>query len=169
MGETIQKFTAEVLSVALRISEGISGLCTTFHTLARSPSDGEFFILSDAAGREHPIHFRTVTSWAILRFILQDKFKGSKGQHRVLRGKYLLQGRSTGRDINFRMDWDNAFLPYQRVDMSVMCEDVRCILVTKSLKERFWVLKPHAEVSCPCCGTKSPYYGGNTIKKAHQW
>ncbi|KAM0244019.1 hypothetical protein ACHAP5_006683 [Fusarium lateritium] len=92
--------------------------------LDRGPSD-EHFMLDDITGRAIPIHLKTVTSWEMLDFILKERFKGKKGARRIQRKLYSLQEDNTHRGVNWSTPWESAFLPYQKVTMSLMCKEAK--------------------------------------------
>ncbi|KAK6222550.1 vegetative cell wall protein gp1 [Colletotrichum tabaci] len=108
------------------------------------PVSEEFFLLEDATGKVFPIHLRTITSWEAFEYIIVDRFKGRKGAHRIQRKRYSLQERATRRAVDRSVDWDSAFLPYQKVDMSLMCREAQRATPTKS------------SPTCPRCFTESP-------------
>ncbi|KZL74992.1 hypothetical protein CT0861_07526 [Colletotrichum tofieldiae] len=142
LGIDLQKATAQLLSMMIAISGELGGIRTVLMRLER-PLNDEHFILEDATGRVFPIHFKTITSWEAFEFIIADRFKGKKGANRIRRKRYLLQERATQREVIRSTDWESAFLPYQRVDMSLLC--------TESQK-----VDQRAFSSCPFCKTISP-------------
>lgn len=103
----------------------------------------EHFVLEDATGRPIPIHLKTVTSWAMFEYILQEHFKGRTGAHRVGRKRYMLNERATSMEIDRTKIWANAFRPYQRIDMSILC---------KAPSTQTDVDK---STTCPFCGKQS--------------
>ncbi|KAJ0107175.1 hypothetical protein J7T55_014705 [Diaporthe amygdali] len=117
----IQKSTTQVLSLVFTISTGVAELRSMIMKI-EWPLGGEHFILEDATGRAFPIPLKTVTSWDLFEYILQEHFKGRTGAHRVLRRRYLLSERTTSTDVERTTAWENAFRPYQRIDMSIMCK-----------------------------------------------
>lgn len=138
----IHKSITEVLSYVFSISTGVAELRSMLMALERPLSD-EHFVLEDASGRLFPIHLKTVTSWHVFEYILQDLFKGRTGAHRVSRRRYILNERATSREIGRNIAWANAFRPYQRVDMSIMCEE--------SAKD----IDDEKSATCPFCGSQS--------------
>lgn len=113
-----------------------------FMGLERPLSD-EHFVLEDATDRAFPIHMKTVTSWDVFEYILQEHFKGRTGAHRVLRRRYMLNERATSMEIDRNRAWANAFRPYQRVDMSILCKAP----ATETDVDN--------STACPFCGRKS--------------
>jgi hypothetical protein len=80
----------------------------------------EPFVLEDAIGRICPVHLQCISSWEALNAVLEARFRGLQGHEKVQRGHWTLQDRATGREISRRRKWEGAFLPGQRVDMSML-------------------------------------------------
>ena len=87
----------------------------------------EPFILEDAIGRISPVHLQFITSWKAFDAILQVRFKGTNGSGKVKRKEFVLQERTTGRDIVRQTPWEAAFRPGQIVDMGILFRE--CIQV----------------------------------------
>ncbi|KAF4811123.1 hypothetical protein CGCSCA5_v010112 [Colletotrichum siamense] len=134
--------TSQIISMVLSVSGDLVRIRAVLMRLERPLSD-EHFIFEDATGKVFPIHLRTITSWEVFEFIITDRFKGKKGSHRTRKGRYKLQERATGREVDRSVDWESAFLPYQRIDMSMMCRQAHDV----TLQER--------SSSCPKCMTAS--------------
>ncbi|KAK2763640.1 vegetative cell wall protein gp1 [Colletotrichum kahawae] len=143
LGMDLSSSTSQIMSVVLAIS-GEMGRIRTFMMRLERPLSDEHFVFEDAAGRVFPVHLRTITSWEVFEFIITDRFRGKKGSHRIQRGRYKLQERATGREVDRSLDWGSAFLPYQRVDMSMMCRGSH----DTTLRGK--------SPSCPKCMTISP-------------
>lgn len=134
--------TSQIISIVLSVSGELGRIKAVLMRLERPLSD-EHFIFEDATGKVFPIHLKTITSWEVFEFIITDRFKGKKGSHRTRKGRYKLQERGTGREVDRSVDWESAFLPYQRIDMSMMCRQAHDV----TLQER--------SSSCPKCRTAS--------------
>ena len=80
----------------------------------------EPFVLEDALGRICPVHLQCVSSWEALNAVLKARFRGLQGHEKVQRGHWQLRDHATGRGICRRRNWEGAFLPGQRVDMSML-------------------------------------------------
>jgi hypothetical protein len=80
----------------------------------------EPFVLEDAMGRISPVHLDFVNSWSAFNAVLQARFEGLQGHAQVLNGNWILQDHATGREISQTRIWEGAFLPGQRVDMSLL-------------------------------------------------
>ncbi|RGP69629.1 vegetative cell wall [Fusarium sporotrichioides] len=114
--------TFQITSMMHSIVGDLSSIKSIVMRLDRGPSD-EHFILEDIIGRVFPIHLKTITSWEVLDFILRERFKGKKGAGRVQHKRYTLRENKTHREIDGSIPWDSAFLPYQKVNMSLICNE----------------------------------------------
>ncbi|CAI0646057.1 unnamed protein product [Colletotrichum noveboracense] len=104
----LKSSTSQLLSMVLSVSGELGRIRAVMMRLERPLSD-EHVIFEDATGKVFPIHLRTITSWEIFEFIITDRFKGKKGAHQTRRGRYTLQERATGREVDRSLDWENAF------------------------------------------------------------
>jgi hypothetical protein len=80
----------------------------------------EPFVLEDAIGRICPVHLQFIPSWEAFDAVLEARFRGVQGHDKVQRGHWTLQDHATGRDVCRGRSWEGAFLPGQRVDMSIL-------------------------------------------------
>jgi hypothetical protein len=80
----------------------------------------EPFVLEDAIGRISPVHLQFISSWEALGAVLEARFRGLQGHERVQSGHWTLQDHATGREISRGRSWEGAFLPGQRVEMSML-------------------------------------------------
>lgn len=78
------------------------------------------FILEDAIGRISPVHLQFINSWSALEAVLETRFHGIPGHEEVQSGQYVLQEDRTGFEISRQRAWDGAFLPGQKVNMSMV-------------------------------------------------
>jgi hypothetical protein len=113
-----------MISMMFTITGDLSSIRAIVMRLERGPSE-EYFVLDDITGRTFPIHLKTITSWEMLEFVLKERFKGRKGARRIQRKLYSLQEDNTQRGVEWSTPWESAFLPYQRVTMSLMCKDAK--------------------------------------------
>ena len=118
----IKRSTSQVASTVFSMSRELASFRSLLTTLERPPID-EYFTFEDALGRVFPIHLRTITSWDAFSFVLSEKFKGGRGARRVRHRRYKLLDRATGREIEQGGSWERTFLPYRRIDMSLLCRD----------------------------------------------
>ncbi|KAH4905054.1 hypothetical protein HBI80_096760 [Parastagonospora nodorum] len=87
----------------------------------------EPFILEDAIGRKAPVHLQFITSWEAFDSILEIRFCGRQGHQKVIHKQYELQDGRTGRNLERSQSWERAFLPVQRVQMSILFHKQRPI------------------------------------------
>lgn len=97
----------------------------------------EPFLLENAIGREAPVHLQFINSWDAFYAVLEIRFQDLQGYNKVKRKEFVLQERTTTRDISRTGSWEGSFLPGQRVDMSIT----------------FTELRQNVELSCPKCQT----------------
>lgn len=83
----------------------------------------EPFLLEDAIGRIAPVHMQFITSWEAFDSVLDVRFRNIPGHTKILSKEYILQEHVTRRDISRDQPWEGAFLPGQRVDMSMLFDD----------------------------------------------
>lgn len=141
----------QIIRMVNAVSNDLNSIKSMLMRLER-PLSEEQFIFEDVSGKVFPIHLRTVTSWEAFEFILADHFKGRKGARRIQRGHYSIQERATGRGVSRSVDWQSAFFPNQRIDMSMMCRQAQDATLTAS------------SASCPRCLTVSPGETGVEIQ-----
>ena len=151
-GIELKRSVDQIIAMMCTLSCDVSVIRAIVMHLGRGPSD-EYFILEDVTGRTFPIHLRAITSWAVLQFILSERFKGKKGARRVQRKLYSLRESNTQREIDGSMPWESAFLPRQKITMSLICKDVE----NNSAGGRI-------SSSCPFCQTPSDHDSGAEIE-----
>jgi hypothetical protein len=110
-------------------------------TMFRDP-----FILEDAIGRISPVHMDFVNSWEAFDAILRLRFQDVQGFKKVQNKEYILQEHATKREIARTRPWEIAFLPGQRVDMSLIF--MRKAEVTEEVPS----------ISCPNCQAVSTLF-----------
>lgn len=99
------------------------------------------FILEDAIGRISPVHMDFITSWEAFDAILLLRFQDVQGFKKVQNKEYALQEHATKREIKRTRPWECAFLPGQRIDMSL-------VFVKKAPAEQSEEIP---STSCPNC------------------
>lgn len=100
----------------------------------------EPFILEDAIGRMSPVHMQFINSWEALDAVLELRFRKIQGHAKVKRLEYTFQEHATKRVISRSRHWEGAFIPGQRIDMSLIFD----------FKEQSAVRS-----SCPSCKVSS--------------
>lgn len=84
----------------------------------------EPLVFEDARGRIFPIHTQLIETWRIFDAVLESRFEGIPGYQSVRQKSYVLQNRLTKEDVSRQTEFCNAFLPGQKVDMSVILKDI---------------------------------------------
>ncbi|KUJ09638.1 uncharacterized protein LY89DRAFT_597775 [Mollisia scopiformis] len=102
------------------------------------------FILEDAIGRISPVHMDFINSWEAFDAILRLRFQDVQGFKKVRNNEYILQEHTTKREIKRTRRWDLAFMPGQRIDMSL-------VFVKKEAEEAEEI----QSTSCPNCRATS--------------
>jgi hypothetical protein len=80
-------------------------------------------ILEDAIGRRHAVHLQWTNCWEGFEVMLEHHFKDIQGYRKVRNKEYVVQDHATQMDIDRSTPWTAAFLPGQRVDMSLIFRD----------------------------------------------
>lgn len=80
----------------------------------------EPMILEDAIGGRASVHLQFVTLWEALESILEFRFRQLQGHKKIFQKQYGIQDEATGREVERSRTWQSAFLPGQRVEMSMV-------------------------------------------------
>lgn len=112
------------------------------HALERSMVlSEEPIIFEDARGHIVPIHTNLIDTWKLFDIILETKFEGAPGLQKVVRKDYVLQDRATNREIDRAISFRKAFIPGQKIDMSIIFRSAVGATPTSS----------HVSTPCPRC------------------
>lgn len=115
-------------------------------TLSRSPVV-DCFTLEDAIGRTTPVPLQFINSWLALEAVLENRFLGIQGFEKIQRGQYALHDSATGMDIARQRNWEGAFLPGQKVNMSMLFRCHRPFRGERSSES--------SATTCPWCHSRS--------------
>ncbi|KAK0668550.1 hypothetical protein QBC41DRAFT_276733 [Cercophora samala] len=148
IGIDLTSSASQIVTLMFTMSRDLASMGVVLLRLERGVNNGEHFVLEDATGRTLPIHLKTITSWEALEFILNDRFKGRKGERRIRRKLYSLHESASHQKIDRSALFEDAFVPYQKVDMSIVC---RAPEVPQADGAADTGLS-----SCPWCHTVSP-------------
>ncbi|KAK4673856.1 hypothetical protein QC763_115600 [Podospora pseudopauciseta] len=148
IGMDLKDSAFQIVTLMFTMSRDLTSMGAVLLRLERGVDSGEHFVLEDATGRTLPIHLKTITSWEALEFILNDRFKGRKGERRIRRKLYSLHESASHQEIDRSAMFEDAFVPYQKVDMSIVC---RALEVPQADSSGDTGLS-----SCPWCRTTSP-------------
>jgi len=83
------------------------------------------FELEDAIGRVFPVHLQFICTWDSFDYVLETNFRNLQGHKKILNKDFVLQERATKRDISRDLPWERAFLPGQKIEMSMIFTDSR--------------------------------------------
>ncbi|KAJ3525708.1 hypothetical protein NM208_g11523 [Fusarium decemcellulare] len=156
MGDDLRQASRCVITIGSAVYKELRGLRALVTRLER-PIIEEHFTLEDAIGRRIPIHLRTITSWDTLDHIIREQFKGRNGEHRVARHRYALQDHATHNELSRTTPWSRAFRPYQKVNMSILCNEMPNESHTAPTKSCPWCHHGCSsgeitEIQCENCG-----------------
>lgn len=141
----IKQSASQIASSVLSLSLELSSFRLLLMSFQRTPVDKYYFTIQDAVGREFPIHLNTITSWNAFAFVLSEKFRGVRGARRVRDRRYRLIEQATRREVDQSTNWARAFLPHQKIVMSLLCKDTDT--TTESTNSQL--------ATCPWCKTES--------------
>jgi len=144
LGVDLKNSASQIITMMFTISGDLSIIRAMVMQLNRGVDNGEHFVLEDATGRTFPIHLKTIVSWEAFNVILNDRFKGKKGERRTRRKLYSLHESASHQPIDQSISFTDAFVPYQKVDMSLICKAPTSNDGDSGLS------------SCPWCRTVSP-------------
>ncbi|KAK4210533.1 hypothetical protein QBC37DRAFT_292254 [Rhypophila decipiens] len=142
--QSASHIASTVLSLSLELAS-FRLLLTSFQQ--RAPEDRYYFTIQDAIGREFPIHLNTITTWDAFAFVLSEKFRDARGARRVRMRRYRLIEQAIRREIDQSKAWDKAFLPHQKIVISLLCKDAEA-------KAEHGTPGGHL-ATCPWCKTQS--------------
>ena len=120
LGFELKRFMSNVIAGNIAIYREVVALRSAFSKHVDRPLLEDPFILEDAIGRIAPVHLRFINSWAAFQAVMEIRFQGKQGLRKICRKEYVLQESATGKEIDLSLDFDDAFLPGQRVTMSLI-------------------------------------------------
>jgi hypothetical protein len=142
LGESIKTFMCKIIASNISIYREVVAIRSSVNRLAR-PLAEDPFILEDAIGRRAPVHLRFIRSWEAFEFVIEDSFRNRPGHGKVRRKEYALNDHASGRMIHRSLDWDDAILPGQEIDMSL------------KFSRMAFEGENHTQASCPYCQSSS--------------
>lgn len=122
LGKELKTFMIGIMATNFRIYREIVAIRTAVNQIGR-PLAEDPFTLDDPIGRKFPVHLRFIASWEAFESVMELNFKGRRGSRKVKNKDYILHDQATNKEIIRAQDWDNAFLPGQRVTMSLIFRD----------------------------------------------
>jgi len=154
LGIDLKNSASQMLTMMFTVSGDLNMIRAVILRLDRGIDSGEHFVLEDATGRSFPVHFKTITSWESFDFILTDRFKGKKGEHRTRRKRYSLHESASHHEIDRSVNFEDAFAPYQKIDMSLICKSPEALTTDGDT----------GLSSCPWCQAVSPGRPGTRVQ-----
>ncbi|KAK3367404.1 hypothetical protein B0T24DRAFT_390146 [Lasiosphaeria ovina] len=121
----MQASLVNLLQLGTQTHQAVVAIQTQLPTRLERVLIDEPFILEDAIGRQAPVHLQFINSWDALHAVLEIRFRNIQGADKIERREYSLQDHRTGREISRSRPWEGAFLPGQRVDMSLIFQHKR--------------------------------------------
>jgi hypothetical protein len=119
LGSDLTAFTARIMAKNVAIYKEVLAIRTTLTQISR-PLAEDPIILEDALGRIAPVHLRFITSWEAFDAVMELRFQGKRGFNKVKRKQYALSDSATNQDVDLSEDWEDAFTPGQKIDMSLL-------------------------------------------------
>jgi len=123
LGSELKNLIWKVCMGNIAIYNEVTAIRRTLSPRMSSSLDEERFILEDAIGRVCPVHLRFITSWNAFDAVLDIRFKDKVGHDKVQQREYTLQEHATCREIDRSIDWEDAFIPGQKIDMSLIFKE----------------------------------------------
>lgn len=148
LGESMKAFMCKIIATNISIYREVVAIRSSINMLGR-PLAEDPFILEDAIGRRAPVHLRFITSWEAFESVIEFRFKDRPGYGKVCKKEYVLNDHATGKIIRRSLDWDEAILPGEEIDMSLKFSRM-------ALKD-----ESHTQASCPYCQFLSDQPNGN--------
>jgi hypothetical protein len=140
LGSDLKKILWYIVAGNLAIYRELKSLRSAFVVQVDRPLVEDPFILEDAVGRFAPVHLRFINSWPAFDAVMEIRFQGKQGLAKIRKREYVLQESANGKEIDRSIQFEDAFLPGQKVTMS--------ILFKKEVGEQS--IPP--SVHCPRCG-----------------
>jgi len=81
------------------------------------------FTLEDAIGRVAPVHLQFINSWEAFDAVLEARFRTIQGLRKIQAKEYILQEKTSKKEVNRGWSWEGAFLPGQHIEMSLIFEN----------------------------------------------
>ena len=120
LGSDLKRFLCHVVASNIVIYREVVALHSAFAKQVERPLVEDPFILEDAIGRIAPVHLRFINSWAAFQAVMEIRFQGKQGLMKICKKEYVLQESATGKEIDWSLNFEDAFLPGQKVAMSLV-------------------------------------------------
>jgi hypothetical protein len=120
LGTELKRFMSDIITGNIAIYREIVALRSAFSKQVDRPLTEDPFMLEDAIGRIAPVHLRFINSWSAFQAVMEIRFEGKQGVLKICRKEYILQDMATGREVDMSLNFEDAFLPGQKVTMSLV-------------------------------------------------
>ncbi|KAE8445827.1 hypothetical protein EG329_012750 [Mollisiaceae sp. DMI_Dod_QoI] len=125
LGTELMVLVKKIFMVNIAIYRTVSEIRASLPSHLERPMYQEPFHLEDAIGRVIPVHLQFISTWDAFDSVLETRFRNLQGHKKILDKDFVLQERTTKRDISRDLPWEGAFLPGQKIDMSMVFVDSR--------------------------------------------
>lgn len=120
LGSELKSMMNRIFSTNVATYEAVVAIQRVLPSQLERSMFREPFILEDAIGRISTVHMDFITSWEAFDAVMRLRFQEFQGFKKVQENEYVLQEHSTGREIKRTRGWEVAFMPGQRVNMSLV-------------------------------------------------
>jgi hypothetical protein len=120
LGSELKRFMSNVIAGNIAIYREVIALRSAFSKHVDRPLLEDPFILEDAIGRIAPVHLRFINSWTAFQAVMEIRFQGKQGLRKICRKEYVLQESATGKEVDLSLNFEDAFLPGQKITMSLV-------------------------------------------------
>lgn len=120
LGRELKSFMRKIVVTNLAIYKAVSEIRGCLPSQLERSLYQEPFILEDGIGRVAPVHMQFISSWEAFDSVLELRFRGVQGYEMVRDRRYVIQENATKREIDRSRTWEAAFLPGQKVVMSMI-------------------------------------------------
>ncbi|KAF2269728.1 hypothetical protein CC78DRAFT_238599 [Lojkania enalia] len=122
LASDLKRLMLNVINSNIAIYCEVKNIRLAFANQVYRPLSEDPFVLEDALGRIAPVHLRLINSWETFHAVIELRFLGKQGSGKISRREYVLQEQATGKDVDMSEDFQDAFLPGQRISMSLVFE-----------------------------------------------
>jgi hypothetical protein len=123
LGFELKAFMGRIFLMNVAIFRTVSEIRASLPSHLERTLIQEPFILEDAIGRIAPVDLQFITAWDAFDSVLEVRFRNIQGYRKIVDKDFVLQDSATKREISRKLPWEGAFLPGQRVVMSIVFKD----------------------------------------------
>ena len=117
------EMTTQVLRTNIQVFQAV---LTLHNIITRIPGQIEQqpVYLIDGLGRASPFHLEFIRSAEALVAVLAENFKKFGDKEKILDCEFVIEDSTSRQDIDLEADWDLCFSPGQRVEMSMVIQQL---------------------------------------------